>query len=238
MLCMWAMFDTRKSDFFKPGDSSEKPNRSRTGSYSPTNTSVTECSERTADNPNSSSTRCLDTRTHAHMHQSSKKHSFEHARKADTHSLYQRLTVSECVSTIAAISASGQFQQVADTSAGSCRVHFCVCSRPNRPWPPSATDLACSHFFFLFPEKNLCVNLSVCARACVCVPSFLCASPHKRTQKPGTMQRALAEETDFCPTPTNRKLLSHPPHPAFVSHADTHTCMHADGKRNHAVPEH
>lgn len=91
-------------------------------------------------------------------------------------------------------------------------------------------------FLFYFQRKPLCESLRMCV--CVSVPSFLCASPHKRTQKPGTMQRALAEETDFCPTPTNRKLLLHPPHPAFVSHADTHTCMHADGKRNHAVPEH
>lgn len=31
------------------------------------------------------------------------------------------------------------------------------------------------------------------------------------------MRRALAEETDLCPTPTNRKPPSHPPRPAFVS---------------------
>lgn len=169
------------------------------------------------------------------MHQSSKKHSFEHARKADTHSLYQRLMVSECVSTIAAISASGQFQQVADTSAGLRRVDVCVfVAKP--PVTPQCYWPCVLPLFLSISRENLCVNLS--ARVCVSVPSFLCASPHKRTQKPGTMQRALAEETDFCPTPTNRKLLLHPPHPAFVSHADTHTYMRADGKRNRAAPEH
>lgn len=95
------------------------------------------------------------------------------------------------------------------------------------------TALACTHFFY-FRCKPLCVSV----RTIASVGSSLCALLHKRTQKPQTMQRALAKETDFCPTPTNRKLLLHPPHPAFVSHADAHRQTHTDGKCNHAVQEH
>lgn len=138
------------------------------------------------------------------------------------------------------VSALSQLFQPRDNSDRSqipaqvCGASTFVCVRGQTARdPPVLLPLRAPTFSFYFQRKPLCESL----RVCVCVPSFLRASPHKRTQKPGTMQRALAEETDFCPTPTNRKLLLHPPHPAFVSHADTHTRVHADGKRNHAVPE-
>lgn len=80
------------------------------------------------------------------------------------------------------------------------------------PWPLRLA-LACSHFFYLWTTFLLSVYLYV--------RLFLCVWLRRITLKLQTMQRALAEETGFCPTPTNRKPLLHPPHPAFVS--DTHT---------------
>lgn len=67
---------------------------------------------------------------------------------------------------------------------------------------------------------------------CKCASShaILCPLLHKRTQKPQTMQWALDEETDFCPTPTNRKLLVLPPHPTFRPLCRrTDTCMRGGG---------
>lgn len=92
----------------------------------------------------------------------------------------------------------------------------CVCCQRARV----TCALVCSHFFY-FQSRSF-----VCACAFVSARPSLWVLLHKRPQKPQTMRRASAQETDFCPTPTNRKLLLHPPHPAFVSHADTHTHTH------------
>lgn len=93
-----------------------------------------------------------------------------------------------------------------------------------------AAALVCSHFFFSIFRANLCA----CLYVCVC--GSLCGSPHERPARPQTMRWASAEETHLCPTPTNRKPLSHPPRPAFASQARRK--RHGEGKRNHATQRH
>lgn len=123
---------------------------------------------------------------------------------ADTHRrcISAEAFVSERVSTYWSYFGHGTIQQVADKRKGGgvfapAWTRVCV----------SACDLSyCPRvlpLFFLFSE--LCASVS-CVRSffffCVCVTQL-----DERTQKPRTMRRALAEETDFCPTPTNRKRL-------------------------------
>lgn len=87
-----------------------------------------------------------------------------------------------------------------------------------------------SFFFFSIFRANLCA----CLYVCVC--GSLRGSPHERPARPRTMRWASAEETHLCPTPTNRKPLSHPPRPAFASQARRK--RHGEGKCNHATQRH
>lgn len=122
-----------------------------------------------------------------------------------THYIRARAFVSVCVSTIKALPA-WIIQQVTDSSAGLGHVHV-TC----------ATALACSLFFFVLYLGPIFAHVWTFASAVLCA-----AWLHERAARPQTMRRALAEETHLSPTPTNRKPLSHPPHPRFWSH------MHAE----------
>lgn len=165
--------------------------------YSPT-AAVTECSEWITDNTKSSSTCCLYTHTLMHV---------------DTHSLYQSQGFCQRMcQRYQSYFSHRQFSRSqirAKVEVCICHVHtsMCVCV--------SKSDLYCCPCvlpLFLFSRQTIVSVYLYMSRPVVC------RLLHKGTQKLQTMQWALAEETDFCPTPTNRKQLLHPPHPTFVSH--------------------
>lgn len=117
---------------------------------------------------------------------------------AHTHSLYQGPCLCRRVSALSKLFAVCVSTINAPQVAAHGRAHV-TC----------AAALVCPQFFFSIFRANLCA----CLYVCVC--GSLCGSP----LRPQTMRWASAEETHLCPTPTNRKALSHPPRPAFASQA-------------------